>query len=169
MTRTQHPTNSQLAEFNIGVLRYDWDDPRVADFANGLDMVNSVAQRSPGFVWMLDEAAMEAAQNDPEGPLGGNPRIASTLSVWQDAETLEQFVWNTVHKQFYNRKDEWYAPGQGLRLVMWWVPEGHRPTIAEAKARLDHLAAHGNTDHAFGWSHLPQAQGWKTKQCGQAA
>lgn len=163
------PAGFQLAEFNVGTLLYDWDDPRVADFANGLDMVNGIAKRSPGFVWMMDEASMEAAQTDPDGVLGGNPRLASTLSVWEDAATLEHFVWNTVHKQFYDRKAEWYGAFESLRLVMWWVPAGHRPSVTEAMSRFRHLQEHGETEHAFGWSFLKDASLWKQKQCGDAA
>lgn len=163
-------TRRNLAEFNIGTLKYDWDDPRVADFANGLDLVNGIAERSPGFVWRLMDDDMEAAQLDKDGPLGGNPRTASTLSVWEDAQSLEHFVWNTVHKQFYDRKSEWYDPfEQGQRLVMWWVEQGHRPTITEAADRLRHLEQHGPTDYAFGWAHLKDAHLWTQKQCGDAA
>lgn len=152
----KHPAGHHLAELNLGILKYDWDDPRVQDFVNGLDLVNGVAQRAPGFVWMMNEETMDSEQNDPEGAMGGNPRMASTLSVWESVETLEHFVWNTVHKRFYDRRGEWYddAENTGPRLVLWWVTEGHRPTIAEAKARLDHLEAHGDSDHAFGWAHL---------------
>ena len=39
----------------------------------------------------------------------------------------------------------------GPHFVMWWVPAGHRPPLTEAKERLEHLAAHGPSDHAFGW------------------
>lgn len=163
------PGGFHIAEFNLGILRYDWDDPRVADFANGVDRVNAIAARSPGFIWRFGDEDMEAAQLDPDGVLGGNPRIASTLSVWKDVESLEHFVWNTVHKQFYDRKVEWFEEGQGLRMVLWWVPAGHLPTISEAKARFDHLAEHGNTPEAFGWSALPQANLWRHKQCGAAA
>ena len=28
---------------------------------------------------------------------------------FESAEQLEHFVWNTVHKQFYNRKHEWFS------------------------------------------------------------
>jgi hypothetical protein len=144
-----------LAEFNIGVLRYDWDDPRVADFADNLERVFNIARRSKGYIWHLDDNAMEAAQLDPNGPLGGHPRTASTLSVWTDVESLEHFVWHTVHKRFYDRRAEWYdAAEQGTRLVMWWVPEGHRPDVAEAVTRLRHLESQGESDYAFGWNHL---------------
>ncbi|SDD65411.1 protein of unknown function [Streptomyces prasinopilosus] len=34
-------------------------------------------------------------------------------------------------------------------VTLWWVPEGHRPTVAEAEARLLHLRAHGPTPYAF--------------------
>ena len=147
-----------LAEFNIGTLKYDWDDPRVADFANNLDRVYDIARRSPGYIWHMENDDMEAAQLDLNGPLGGNPRTASTLSVWQDIDSFRAFVFQTVHKQFYDRKAEWYdAAEQGTRLVMWWVPEGHIPTVAEAVQRLAYLDQHGQTDHAFGWAHVAEA------------
>ena len=162
-----------LAEFNIGTLKYDWEDPRVADFLNNLDRVYALAERSPGYVWHLSGDDMEDAQLDPEGHLGGNPRTASTLSVWRDAASLEHFAFNTLHKRFYDRKAEWYDEAEqawdGHRLVMWWVAEDHLPSIAEAVEKLNHLVTHGDTDFAFGWSHLNEAQLWKTKQCGAAA
>lgn len=160
-----------IAAFNIGILRHDWDDPRIADFVGGLDRVNGLAQRSPGFVWMLAEDEMEAAQTEAGGVLGGNPRTASTLSVWDSADALGRFVWNTVHRQFYARRGEWYdtaEQGQGPRMVLWHVASGHRPSIAEAKARLDHLGENGPSAHAFGWDQV-KAQGWTAHRCEEAA
>ena len=158
-----------LAEFNFGTLKYDWDDPRVADFVNALDRVNGLAAQMPGFVWRLTDDEMDAAQNDPDGALGGNPRMASTLSVWESVAALEHFVWNTVHRSFYGRKAEWYdAIGNG-NLVLWWVPEGHRPSAAEGMARWHYMKDQGYSDHAFGWSYLKDAQAWKTHGCTQVA
>lgn len=151
------PEGHHLAEFNIGVLKYDWDDPRVADFTNNLSRVNAIAQRSPGFVWTLPADEMEAAQMDAGGPLGGNPRTASTLSVWEDAASLRKFVFNTVHRHFYDRRNEWYDMGDVLRLVMWWVPVGHIPSVAEAAARLRHMEQEGASAEGFGWAHLETA------------
>jgi len=68
----KQPLGHHLAEFNLGVLKYDWDDPRVADFANNLTLVNDIAQRSPGYVWHLPGDEMEAAQLDTFGL--GKPR-----------------------------------------------------------------------------------------------
>ncbi|MEM7547215.1 MAG: DUF3291 domain-containing protein [Pseudomonadota bacterium] len=165
MKTDDHTADRHLAEFNIGILRHDWDDPRVKDFVDGLDLVNGVAARSPGFVWRLSDEDMERAQNDPDGPLGGNPRTASTLSVWEDVASLEAFVWHTVHRQFYARKDEWYDLTDALRFVMWWVPSGHRPTIAEAAERFALLEANGPSDEAFGWSWIKDATLWREQQC----
>lgn len=145
------PEGHHLAEFNFGILKHDWDDPRVKGFVDGLDLVNAVAQRAAGFVWMMDPAAMDAAQTDPKGAFGGNPRMASTLSVWNDVDSLRHFVWNTVHKRFYDRRAEWYDAVESLRLVLWWVPAGHKPDAAEAMTRFRLLETHGPSDAAFGW------------------
>ncbi len=162
----KQPQGHHLAELNLGILKYDWDDPRVQDFVNGLDLVNGVAARSPGFVWRMDDAEMAFEQTHADGAMGANPRMASTLSVWEDVASLEHFVWNTVHKRFYDRKAEWYDMGVSLRFCMWWVPVGHRPAMAEAMARFRHLEQHGSGDHAFGWDHLKEAELWKDKACG---
>lgn len=143
-----------LAAFNWGVLRYDWDAPEIADFAQGLDRVNAAAERFPGFLWRLSDVEMEAGQLDPNGPLGGNPRLASTLSLWRDAESLKAFVWRSIHKLYFARRTDWFAPDQGLRLVMWRVPATDRPNLVEAAARAQHLRDHGDSDHAFGWAYL---------------
>jgi hypothetical protein len=34
-------------------------------------------------------------------------------------------------------------------VAVWWVPAGHRPTVAEAEERLLHLRANGPTPYAF--------------------
>jgi hypothetical protein len=140
-----------LAELNFGTLRHDWDDPRIKAFVDGLDLVNGLAERAPGFVWRLTDDEMGAEQVGEGGAFGGNPRIASTLSVWRDVAALEHFVWNTVHRQFYARRAEWYDAVGNSNLVLWWVPVGARPNVAEGLARFAHLRDNGASDHAFGW------------------
>jgi Domain of unknown function (DUF3291) len=48
-------------------------------------------------------------------------------------------------------------------------PSGHRPTLDDALERLEHLEAKGDSDHAFGWKYLKEAQAWKTHGCAQVA
>ncbi|GGL61948.1 DUF3291 domain-containing protein [Wenxinia marina] len=143
-----------LAEFNRGILLHDWDDPRVAPFVNALAQVNLIAQRTPGFVWRLDDAAMERAQTDPASALGPDPRLASTLSVWTDAPALHHFVFRTLHRAFYVRGHEWFVAETAPRVVMWFVPEGHRPTPDEAADRYARLCRDGEGAEAFGWAWL---------------
>ena len=154
--------NQHLAELNIGRIRYPLDDPRMADFVNNLDLVNGLAERSQGFVWRLkDENGSATSIRVFDDPL-----IIVNVSLWENAESLERYVWQTVHKRFYGRRHEWFDKFEGPYFVMWWVPAGHRPSIQEAIERLDHLKHHGPTDHAFGWESLPSAQLWKSARCG---
>ena len=149
-----------LAELNIGYPKYDLGDPRIADFMNNLNRINSLAQTMPGFVWMHKDDDGHA-MNIPT-PW---PDAAANMSVWESAEHLEKFVWNTVHKAFYNRKHEWFNAMKSHHFVMWWVDEGHQPTLQEAKERLSYLDIHGNSEFAFDWSHLSHIKLWQQKQC----
>lgn len=147
-------TGMHVAQLNWAVLRADWEDPLVAGFVDNLDRVNSVAERSPGFVWRMSDEDMEAAQLSPEDVFGGNPRLASTMSVWESPEALDDFVHKTVHGAFLKRRAEWFEPIEGPTYVIWPVPAGHRPTLAEAKARLDRLAAEGPGPEAYDFPYL---------------
>jgi len=48
--------------------------------------------------------------------------------------------------------------------VMWWVPAGERPDMAEGVRRRDHLIARGPSDDAFGWESLAGATLWKSQR-----
>src|SRR6202451_2108992 len=139
-----------LAQLNIGRFRYPTNDPRMADFMNTLDLVNALAERSTGFVWRLKDESGNATNFRPFP----DPNMAVNLSVWESVEALERFVWATVHKQFYNRKGEWFEKLGAPHFVMWPVSSGHIPDLAEAMGRLEYLRARGDSDFAFGWSHL---------------
>ena len=52
-------------------------------------------------------------------------------------------------------------------FVMWWVSEGHRPTLEEGLAKLDHLKINGSSDEAFGWDRVDAV--WRQKRCEMAA
>ena len=157
-----------LAQLNVGRLLAPTDDPRVADFMAGLDLINGIGKRSPGFVWMM-EGSGEPGTGNTDAKIGGDPQFIANLTVWQDAESLEHFVWNTVHRKFYERRAEWFEVLDKMHLVLWWVPEGHQPSLAEALERLAHLNRHGDTAQAFGWKGVPQATLWRSRACGQSA
>lgn len=153
-----------LAELNIGRLVAPTDDPRVEEFMSVLDRVNGLGKRMPGFVWMM-EGSGEPGTGNTENNIGDDPRFVANLTVWESVETLEAFVWNTVHRQFYERRAEWFEVLGEMHFVMWWVPEGHRPTLDEGLERPGHLKSNGNTAHAFGWDGLEGAKLYKTRAC----
>jgi hypothetical protein len=156
--------NMHLAQLNVGRLVAPTDDPRVAEFMSALDRVNGLGKRMPGFVWMM-EGSGEPGTGNTENHIGDDPQFVANLTVWESVGTLENFVWNTVHRQFYERRAEWFEVLGDMHLVMWWVPQGHIPTLVEGLERLEHLRAHGDSDHAFGWAHLEEARLWKTRNC----
>jgi catalase (peroxidase I) len=155
-------TLRHVAQLNIGRLRYETDDPRMADFMNNLARVNALAERSPGFVWRYTDASGNATDTRP---YAGDPRMAINMSVWESIEALEKFVWQTVHTRFYTRKHEWFEKLDGAYFVLWHVPAGHQPAVQEAIARLEHLKAHGPSDYAFGWQDVAAAKLWRSARC----
>jgi hypothetical protein len=159
---------THIAELNVGRLVAPTDDPRVAEFMAALDMVNGLGKRMPGFVWMM-EGSGEPGTGNTEAKIGGDARFIANLTVWESVEALEAFVWNTVHRQFYARRAEWFEVLGRMHFVMWRVPAGHRPTLDEGLERLAHLEAGGDSDHAFGWGWLPEARLWRTARCGAVA
>ncbi|MGH1349847.1 MAG: DUF3291 domain-containing protein [Methyloligellaceae bacterium] len=148
-----------LAEFNVARFKYQKDDERLSGFMNNLDRVNAIAERSEGFVWRMQDESGDATY------IENDENVIVNLSVWESGESLEKFVWQTVHKKMYNRKDEWFEHSIEPNLVMWWVEPGTEPTLAEAVERLEHLRKNGPMDYAFGWAELPGVELFKSKQC----
>lgn len=151
-----------IAQLNIGRPKFALDDPRMAGFMDNLDRINAVAERSPGFVWRMTGEG----DNNMDITRADEPGMNYNLSVWETAEALEHYVWNTVHAKLYNRKTEWFPDLGVAHFVMWPVPEGYIPTLDEAIKRLELLRANGSTDEAFGWEGLPHLKRWMEKRCG---
>jgi hypothetical protein len=38
-------------------------------------------------------------------------------------------------------------------MALWWIPQGHIPTVEEAKARLEALRINGETAFAFSFKY----------------
>ncbi len=142
-----------LAEINIARLKHDQDDPRVAVFMENIDRINGIAERSDGFVWRNVEETSD--------PVPGDDRMIATVSVWQSVPQFERFVWDTLHRRFFEQRANWFDVMDSMHFAMWWVDPGTKPSLADALARLDHLNAHGDSDHAFGWTYLPEATRWR--------
>ncbi len=150
-----------LAEINISRLIHPIGHPAVAEFTDNLERVNAIADRMDGFIWRY----VDASGNATDTQIDDDPNVIVNVSVWRDVAALEGFVWGTLHKQFYAKRDQWFSAMDSMSFAMWWVEEGHEPSIAEATARLAHYNTHGATDHAFGWDYLAEAKQWRDARC----
>lgn len=138
-------TGVHLADFNIARLRAPVDDPMIDDFRNNLELINRLAEETPGFVWRLQDDSGDATHFHPYG----DPLVIVNLAVWESIDALHEFTYRTDHKDFLRRRREWFeAPTEPI-LALWWIPAGTLPTIEESVERLAHLREHGPTPYAF--------------------
>lgn len=133
-----------LAQLNIAIMKEPLESPGMADFVNNLERINALAESSPGFVWRLQTAEGNATAMRPLGD-----EVLVNLSTWRDVDALSQYVYKSAHAEIMRRRREWFERMQHAALVLWWVPRGHRPDIAEAMTRLDCLRNEGPSDRAF--------------------
>ena len=153
---------THLAHMNIAPLRYPPGHPRVAEFIDNIDKVNAIAARMPGFVWRFEDGGDASLAHK----LFGDSSMTFTISIWETPDALRQFIWNTVHKRFYNKRARWFRPARSASMVLWWIEEGDRPTPEDAAGRLSHLVRHGNSAFAFDWSFLNDTKLSSTRQYG---
>ncbi|HTD13133.1 MAG TPA: DUF3291 domain-containing protein [Steroidobacteraceae bacterium] len=140
----------ELAQLNIGIIKGPMDSPVMAQFAANLARINALADASPGFVWRLQTEDGDATAIRPFE----NENQLLNMSVWRDAEALRQFVYHSGHLEIMRRRREWFERMSELYLVLWWVPRGHRPTVAEAIERLQALRREGPHSEAFTFGQL---------------
>ena len=135
-----------LAQVNIGRVKGLMTDPVMSGFASRLDEINALAEASPGFVWRLQSDEGNATSYRP---YDHDDRLLINMSVWETVEHLRDFTYATAHAELLRQRRDWFEKFDRVFLALWWIPEGHIPSIEEAKARLDHLEAHGPTPFAF--------------------
>ncbi|MGH8316134.1 MAG: DUF3291 domain-containing protein [Steroidobacterales bacterium] len=139
-----------LAQINVGRVLAPIEDPLMAEFVAQLDEINALADGSPGFVWRLqtdsgNATSVHAFEDD---------RILLNMSVWESAEALKAFVYESAHAPVMRQRRKWFERFQGAYMCLWWVEAGHIPSAFEAKERLEHLQAHGPTAWAFSFATL---------------
>ncbi|AMW12844.1 hypothetical protein A4E84_27150 [Streptomyces qaidamensis] len=143
MTGTTAPY--ELAEVNIARLKAPLDSPQLKDFVNALDPVNADADAADGFVWRLQSDSGNAT----DVPVFGDSWLILNMSVWRDADALTAYMYQGRHREMLARRREWFERVEEAMVTLWWVPVGHRPTVAEAESRLLHIRTHGPTPYAF--------------------
>ncbi len=135
-----------IAEINIAKMKgVNINDPIMKEFADNLDEVNRIAEKSEGFVWRLKDDNNNATNFNPYNDV----QIIINVSVWTSIETLEQFMYRTFHSEFLRRRKEWFITYGTAHTAMWWVPQGHIPSLQEAVEKLDYLQQHGPSPLSF--------------------
>ncbi len=142
--------NQYLAQMNITRMRAPLDDPLMERFVAWLEPINALADESPGFIWRLqtdegDATSIRAFEDD---------RVLVNMSVWESLEALQAFVFRSDHVRVMRERAQWFEAMDVPTTVLWWVPEGHLPTVDEAKKRLDLLREQGPSENAFTLSKL---------------
>lgn len=148
----------QLAELNIAEAFFPMDDPRMHGFTSRIGAVNALADRAKGFVWRLVDD-----DDDSQGAINlrpfENPNMLVNMSVWDDVQSLYEFVYTTVHAKVMSGKPAWFSHLKSHNTVMWWVKSGHIPTLEEAKAKLEYLNQNGPSKQAFTFKDCYSPQG----------
>ena len=145
----------RLAFLTIGPMQAVWGSPRMQPFQQRAPAVFAGAANSEGCLAVLEG---EADPNDPAGPVAPprvvqkpefENRLAATLTLWQDLESVFVFAYNGVHAEALTHRQAWFEHGPWPPYVAWWVNDDHTPTVAEAHARYDQLHQHGPAPAAF--------------------
>lgn len=146
----------KIAFMTIGILHEPLGGARVQGFFDRIPSVFIAAEGSEGFV--------DRSERDPEtranswGPLvipacysevDDPSLLPSTLSIWDDLESVAAFAYHGVHGEAMAQRKEWFTTHSHPTYVAWWVDDESPVNWQEASARLDHLAQHGSTPHAF--------------------
>lgn len=134
-----------LAQFNVARLLAPLDDPATADFVAALDRINELGEASAGFVWRLstdegDATAVRAYEDE---------RVIVNFTVWESLDALAEFTYRSAHTDVMRQRRRWFEPREQAHLVLWWVPAGVVPTVAEAVAKLQQLREQGPGPDAF--------------------
>ncbi len=132
-----------LAQVNVARLRAPLDAPEMAGFAAAFEPVNLLAERTPGFVWRLQDGGHAPVLDDPSGPWLVN------VSLWTSYEALHGFTYRTAHGALLRHRTRWCLPTAGPSTALWWVPADVRPDAAEGRRRLAVLRSRGPGPQAF--------------------
>lgn len=138
----------QLAQLNIADGIVSMEAPQMESFTGRIDAINAMADRAAGFIWRLTDE-----DDDIDGALSlrlpGDDKTLVNMSVWKDLDSLFGFVYKTAHAKVMTANRDNFTMMPQQHMVLWWVEDGHLPTLTEAKQKLDAIRANGSAPEAF--------------------
>jgi heme-degrading monooxygenase HmoA len=137
-----------VAQVNISLAVDAIDSAAMRGFVRMAGHAISQAERAPGFVWRSDGAPTTIS-------FAGEDDVVVNLSVWRSVAELEAYVHDRSHAVALRRRHEWFHQLDRPSTALWWVPAGHRPTMAEAESALLRLWGEGPSRAVFGYGTGP--------------
>ncbi len=157
----------KLAFMTVGMLHEPVGHPRVQGFVDRIPAAYEAADKSVGFVERSERhrETLEHSWGPVRVPkcfacVEDVNRMPSTLSIWEDLESVAAYAYNGVHGEAMKKRREWFQAHNLPTHVAWWVEEGHRIDWTQACDRLDHLHDHGASAFAFNFARPFDADGW---------
>ncbi len=138
----------ELAQFNIARMLGPLESPLMAGFVSRLPAINSVADRSPGFIWRMATVEGDATSFRAFD----DPNMLVNLSVWETVEALKAFTYFGDHLEPIRERADWFERPTLPHFTLWWIPAGHRPSLEDAIERLEFRRKYGDTAVAFSFA-----------------
>ncbi|MGQ2968548.1 MAG: DUF3291 domain-containing protein [Allorhizobium sp.] len=143
-----------IAIYNFGVHTETYLTAPVQGFGLREPLNFEAATRSAGFVGRSGYAGEPGPESwgeqvFPRFLQAGQTGAVSSLSVWQDVESLMAFTYAGVHADALKHAREWNQTQAWPPLVLFWIEAGDLPTWSEAVQRFERLADQGPTPEGF--------------------
>ena len=145
--------NYHHAQINDARMRASLDDPIMAEFKTAIDEINANAERSPGFVWRVQNESGDAT----EIRVYDDPKILVNMSVWQSTPQLKDYVYGSLHKDFFMRRRQWFEKFQGAHFGRWWLTVFKFPSATIVREKIEYLTIHGESPECFAFKNLYSA------------
>lgn len=155
-----------VAFITFGIVKAPYGHPAVQGFVDRGDAVVAVATTHHGLLeghYETDDTSIGAYVTPRFVTAELVGREAQTVSLWTDLESVFAFAYTSLHAEALRHRREWFLPPAWPTYAAWWVAEDHRPTWAEAIARLEHLHDHGASAMAFDFRTPFDANGHATR------
>ena len=156
----------KLAFLTIGLMHEEVTSARSKGFLDRAPGVYVAADQSDGFdsrsirdynTWMHSWGKI--ATPACYACAGDDKRLATTLSLWQDLESVAAFAYHGPHGEALTKRRDWFPQTELPVYVAWWVPADASISWPDGAERIDHLHTHGSTPYAFTFSKPFDAQG----------
>jgi len=141
----------QLAQLNIADAKHPVDVEEMIGFTGRIEAINAMADRAKGFVWRLtDDGPSDGALFLRMEGLGADTLV--NMSVWDTIESLYKFVYKTAHTKVMQEERSNFHRMPTEHMVLWWIDDGHIPSLDEARSKLDLIRAKGASPDAFSFA-----------------